>query len=114
MFALVELVLPATDPPPWLHLAFLILILLLYLALAYLTHATAGFYPYNFLDPATGKGKVTAYSFGIAAAIIVIFLVVRAAIWVRKRFTGSGKRSKRDGTRQEMYSDVELTRAGIK
>ena len=114
LFALIELTLPATMPLPWLHLAFLIVILLLYLVVAYITRATAGFYPYSFLDPSKGRGRVTAYAFAIAAAIVVIFLVVRGAIWLRRRFTGPGKRSRERAGRRDMHSDVELIRVGMK
>lgn len=102
-------------PPPFLHLVGLILILLLYLALAYLTHATQGFYVYSFLNPNTnGPGRVAGYAFGIAAAVVVIFLVVRLLIWLRHRFTADAKRSPRDVPRSrsmdlevEMSSEVE-------
>ena len=51
VFAFLEIFLPRSDPHPWLQLVPLIVIGLLYLALAYLTHATQHFYVYNFLDP---------------------------------------------------------------
>ncbi|KAK6367428.1 uncharacterized protein PV06_06708 [Exophiala oligosperma] len=114
LFALCELVLPATHTPPLLHLVGLIILLLLYLALAYLTHATQHFYVYSFLDPSKGSGKVTGYCFGIAAGIIVIFFAAWAVIWLRQRYTGDAKRSKRDITRHtpvdqevEMSADIE-------
>ncbi|KAI9842713.1 MAG: hypothetical protein M1838_003011 [Thelocarpon superellum] len=88
LFALFELLLTRTSPPPWLHLAILIIILALYVGLAYITRATEGFYTYSFLNPAThGSGRVAAYVFGILAAIIVIFVVVWVVIWVRRRIT---------------------------
>ncbi|KAL9098272.1 MAG: hypothetical protein Q9163_006043 [Psora crenata] len=84
LFALLEILLPRTKPPPPLHLAFLIFILALYLSLAYLSQAVQGFYPYSFLDPSEGgSGKVAAYCFGILAAICVIFGVVWCIIWFR-------------------------------
>src|SRR5204863_3311230 len=86
-FALFEIIIPRTSTPPFLHLPCLIFILLLYLSLAYLTHATQGFYTYSFLNPNKGKGRVAAYVFGILAAIIVIFLIVWCLIWVRKWLT---------------------------
>lgn len=107
-FALLELLLPTTDPPPWLHLVFLILILALYVALAYLTHATQGFYTYDFLDPATGSGKVAAYCFGILAAVIVVFIVVWLLIWARRKFTRAGKKSKVDHSNTTRYGDLEM------
>ncbi|KAI9720409.1 MAG: hypothetical protein M1812_002915 [Candelaria pacifica] len=84
-FALFELIISRTLPPPALHLLFLIIFLALYLGLAYLTHAVQGWYPYTFLDPAAGHR--VAYIFGILAAIIVVFLVVALLIWVRKWVT---------------------------
>ena len=96
LFALLEIILPATNPPPFLHLVCLVIILALYVALAYLTFATQGFYTYNFLNPATGQGRVAAYCFGILAATIVVFVVVWLLIWVRRRFTPAGKKSRAD------------------
>ena len=97
VFAVLEIVLPATLPPPLLHLPILILLLLLYLALAYITYASQGFYPYDFLDTHKGSGKVTAYAFGILAAISVIFGVVWGLIWLRVRFTEGRKRRRGEG-----------------
>lgn len=77
-----------TSPPPFIHLVFLVLLLALYLALAYLTHATEGFYPHGFLDNSNGRsGIVAAYAFGILAAIIVVFGVVWGMMWLRKGIT---------------------------
>lgn len=83
LFALFEIIVPRTGPPPPLHLVFLIILLALYLALAYITHATEGFYPYSFLDTSKGSGRVAGYCFGILAAICVIFGVVWGLIWLR-------------------------------
>ncbi len=85
--ALFEILLPCTDIPPPLHLAVLIFILALYLALAYVTKATQGFYTYDFLNPAGGKGKVAGYVFGILLAITIIYGLVCALIWARKWLT---------------------------
>lgn len=108
LFALTEIIIPATSHPPWLHVAFLVVILLLYLALAYITHATQGFYTYSFLDPAGGKGIVAGYCFGIAAAIVIVFVVVWAAIWLRERYTRPAKRSKKGEGVRELQPDVEM------
>ena len=43
-FCLVEILLTHAGPTPWLHIPFLILILAGYLGIAYITHATQGFY----------------------------------------------------------------------
>lgn len=110
LFALLEILLPATNPPPLLHLVGLVVLLLMYLALAYLTHATQGFYVYSFLDPERGSGKVTAYCFGIFAAIVIIYFVVWGLIWIRRRITTPGKKSRRDLERPSLLDrDIELS-----
>ncbi|KAI1809300.1 hypothetical protein GGS20DRAFT_572615 [Poronia punctata] len=86
-YAVFEILVPRTDPMPWIHLPFLILILALYLSLAYLTNATKGFYTYDFLDPGMQKSLVAAYVFGIALGICVIFAVVWALVWTRRWVT---------------------------
>lgn len=83
-FALFEIVVPRTAPSPWLHIPCLIFLLALYLALAYLTHATKGVYVYSFLDPAEhGSGIVAAYVLGIAAGCAVIFTLVKGLVVLR-------------------------------
>ncbi|RAK74826.1 uncharacterized protein BO72DRAFT_529786 [Aspergillus fijiensis CBS 313.89] len=100
LYALLEIILATTNPHPFLSLAVLIFILLLYVSLAYLTYHTEGFYTYSFLDPgAHGQhsGKVTGYCFAILAAILVFFFLSWGAIWLRRRLThGKVKRSVRD------------------
>ncbi|KAI0541888.1 hypothetical protein GGR58DRAFT_391180 [Xylaria digitata] len=87
VFAFLEIMLPRTRPSPWSHLPFLILLLALYLALAYLTHATKGFYTYSFLDPSKQGALVAAYVFGIAIGICIIFAVVWGLVWLRRWIT---------------------------
>ncbi|EFQ25530.1 hypothetical protein CGRA01v4_02462 [Colletotrichum graminicola] len=85
-FALFEIVIPRTAPTQleWPHLLWLVIVLALYLALAYVTYYTQGFYTYSFLDiRANGSGTVAAYIVGIAVAGIVFFLVVKGLIWLR-------------------------------
>ncbi|KII83926.1 hypothetical protein PLICRDRAFT_46698 [Plicaturopsis crispa FD-325 SS-3] len=86
VFALFEILFGFVGPAPWSHLPFLIVILALYLALAYITHATAGFYTYSFLDPSITKhGLVAAYVFGIAIGQVIIFSLVRGICILRNR-----------------------------
>lgn len=84
-FALFELVVPRTLPPFWIHIPYLILILLGYLAVAYITLASQGWYTYSFLDhdAVHERGYVAAYIFGIAVGIIIIFIVVWCLIKLR-------------------------------
>ncbi|KAL8905781.1 MAG: hypothetical protein Q9171_006533 [Xanthocarpia ochracea] len=88
-FAAFEIFFTRISPPPLAHLPFLVILLALYLGLAYLTHATAGFYPYSFLDPNEGSGKLAGYILGILAAACVIFGVVWGIIWIRRWLTES-------------------------
>lgn len=87
LFAIFEIILPRTSPPPPLHILFLVILLACYLALAYITHATQGWYPYSFLDTSKGSGRVTGYCFGILAAIVIVFGVVWGLIWLRNLVT---------------------------
>ncbi|CAG8119481.1 unnamed protein product [Penicillium nalgiovense] len=103
VYALLEIVLPATAPHPSIAIPFLILMLLLYLCVAYITHAAEGWYPYSFLDVGNHGQKsilVMGYCFGILAVVLVIFLVSWALIHLRRRLThGKIKRAKRDPLR---------------
>lgn len=86
-FAIFEIIIPRTDPLPLIHLLFLVIILALYLALAYITHAVQGFYTYDFLDPGQGRGRVAGYVFGILAGVCVVFGLVWCCIRLRKWLT---------------------------
>jgi hypothetical protein len=85
----------------------LVLILALYLCLAYITHETQGFYPYTFLDPADGSGRLAGYIIGILAAAVIIFLIVWGLIWLRRRYTPVGRRSAREPAAADQ--DVEMS-----
>ncbi|KAB5578671.1 hypothetical protein GE09DRAFT_953105 [Coniochaeta sp. 2T2.1] len=104
-FALFEIAVARTDTPPLVHMLWLIVLLALYLGLAYVTRATKGFYVYSFLDPGeNGKGAVVGYVFGIAVACLVVFWVAWGLIWVRRWVTEvkmgrRGKFARRDAAR---------------
>ncbi|OQE28709.1 hypothetical protein PENSTE_c003G04074 [Penicillium steckii] len=115
LYAILEILLPTTAPHPWISIPVLILILLLYLCVAYITVHTEGFYAYSFLDiDKNGSGLVTGYCFGILAAILVIFLVTWGLIWFRAWLVkGKIKRSPRDplcrqGDLQRAHTGVEV------
>jgi hypothetical protein len=81
---LFEIIFPRTLPLPWLDIIPIIILLAFYLGLAYLTHATDGFYVYDFLDlDKHSSGVVAAYIVGILIAAIIIFLIVRYLIMLR-------------------------------
>lgn len=111
VIAFSEIVFPRTSPPPFLHIPFLIIILGLYLGVAYMTRATEHFYVYDFLDPRTGSGKVAAHDFGIIAIAIVLFLVIWGLIWVRKWVTEKKLKMAKlhPSAAHSTYEDVEMS-----
>lgn len=114
-FAVFEIIIPRTDTLPAVHMLWLILILALYLAVAYITHAAKGFYTYSFLDPAKQHARVAAYVFGIAVAGLLFFGIASGLIWLRKWITETklGREGKfvspRDKNAQVV--DVEMSAA---
>ncbi|KAJ5464180.1 hypothetical protein N7475_007315 [Penicillium sp. IBT 31633x] len=117
VYALLEIIIPATAPQPFIAIPFLLLILLLYLCVAYITKHTEGFYPYSFLDVGDHgqkSGLVTGYCFGILAAVLVIFLVSRGLIHLRRWLThGKVKRARRDPIRaRDAFGGVTEIRGG--
>lgn len=82
--ALFELLAARAPPPPWAHAPWLVVVLALYLALAYLTYYTKGFYPYSFLDvQAQGSAATAGWVLAIAAAALVVYCLVRALVLAR-------------------------------
>lgn len=89
---------------------FLVIFLALYLALAYVTHATQGWYPYSFLDPKHGGGRLAGYIIGILAAACVIFGIVWFAIWARNKMTQKlGFEGKLVQSRRKTIRSIEET-----
>ncbi|KAI1761765.1 hypothetical protein GGR53DRAFT_504302 [Hypoxylon sp. FL1150] len=84
LFALFEIGASRVSPAPWIHALWLVVIMALYLALAYVTRATKGFYTYSFLDPGVVHSLVAAYICGIAVGTVVVFVVARYLVWGRQ------------------------------
>jgi hypothetical protein len=57
----------------------------LYLGLAYLTRATAGWWVYEWLNPQNGTGQIIAHMVAYTAGIVAIFAIVKGMIWLRNR-----------------------------
>jgi hypothetical protein len=104
-FSLFEVLFARTEPMPWIHLLWLIILLALYLGVAFITHATEHWWVYSFLDDKQkgGRGLVAGYIFGILAGCIVVFIVVRYVILLRqwiveKKLRKTGRLEHRGGT----------------
>ncbi|KAJ5887531.1 hypothetical protein N7495_007572, partial [Penicillium taxi] len=111
VFALIEILLTTTPPHPWIAIPVILILLLLYLCVVYITYHTQGFYTYSFLDPhhGTKSGLVTGYCFGILAAILVCFLFSRFLIWSRRKLVhGKINRAVRDPLRAHEESEFIL------
>ncbi|KAF2271352.1 uncharacterized protein EI97DRAFT_428422 [Westerdykella ornata] len=112
VYALFEIIFPRTDPLPFIDLVPVVVILALYLGLAYVTHATQGFYVYSFLDNTkNSSGVVAGYIVGILVGSVIIFIIVRYLIvfriWVTEKKLGmTGKFSCR-GVSRAVEADAE-------
>jgi hypothetical protein len=110
--ALFEIIFPRTAPPRFLHIITLIVILGLYLGLAYVTYATDNFFVYDFLDTRTNSpGKVAGYIVGIGIGTVIIFLIVRYLIvfriWVTEKKLGKRGKTTSRGERGYVRDDAE-------
>ncbi|KAH0588309.1 hypothetical protein H2248_004170 [Termitomyces sp. 'cryptogamus'] len=85
VFAMAEILFTNIPPAPWLTLPLSVLLLACYLAVAYITYADQGLYPYDFLDAEQQKGLLAAYIIGILGCYCIAFLVVRFLIILRIR-----------------------------
>jgi hypothetical protein len=119
-FAVVEILLPATEAPPLSHLSIVLLVLSSYLGLAYLTRYTQGFYVYEWMNPAHGNVSIVLHILGYAGGIVVIFCLVSGAIRVRnvvaritatvQKFNESEKCMKAEDASDTWSSDVSIRR----
>ncbi len=97
MFAYTDLLFLSRAPMrPWSHMGLDVVLIALYVGVAYITVASRGVYVYNFLDPKAtgGQGAVAGYVVGIGAAVCIIFLIAQFLIWAREavaaKLQGSG------------------------
>ncbi|KAF3932485.1 hypothetical protein ABW19_dt0207478 [Dactylella cylindrospora] len=111
--ALLEIIIPRTSPPPWIHMPWFVGILGGYLGVAYITKSTQGFYTYSFLNPdKSGAGITAAYCAGVVVGTLVLFAIIKGVIWVRvwvtERLLGmTGKFSGKDRGRGYFEEDAE-------
>ncbi|RXW16395.1 hypothetical protein EST38_g9457 [Candolleomyces aberdarensis] len=93
VFALFEVLFTNVGPLPWLDLPVTIVLLCGYLGVAYITHATQGFYPYSFLDPKRQGAKLAAYIIGIAVGQVIVFVAAWGIIKLREHLVLSKKKA---------------------
>ena len=105
LFCLFEVIVPRTIPPHPVYLVCIVLILALYLSLAYITHATQGFYVYSFLDVSRGSGRTAGYIVGILVVACIIFGIMSGIIWLRMKLTEKPKQD-------DDYAIVRTTSGG--
>lgn len=112
VFAITEIILPATTPQPWSHLPILLLLLSLYLGLSYLTKWTQGFYVYEWMNPAHGNVSIILHILGYTAGMIGLFVLSRSAIWLRtyvvERVRGRGYGMNEDMIRLGKPGEVDV------
>ncbi|KAJ7659138.1 hypothetical protein DFH06DRAFT_1130698 [Mycena polygramma] len=117
-FALFEILFSRTAHPPWIHGPLVVLLLGGYACIAYITHATQGFYPYGFLNPAQkSRGALAGIIIGMGALGAATFGVACLLIWLRFHITENvlrwrGKFSRRD-TGENQSTDVETNSQGL-
>jgi len=109
IFAVTEIVLPATDPAPWTHLFVLLLILSAYLGLAYLTKATGGFYVYEWMNPAHGSMNIVVHILCYTLGIISIFFLVQGLIWLRQCVAKSDRKDEMDDKMMKLDDASEFS-----
>jgi hypothetical protein len=85
VFAITEIVLPATASLPLTHLLVLSGIMAAYLGLAHLTRYAQGWYVYEWLNPAHGNASIILHVQGYAVTMVIVFLFVHYAIAVREQ-----------------------------
>ncbi|KAF8809229.1 hypothetical protein BYT27DRAFT_7094616 [Phlegmacium glaucopus] len=88
-FALFEIGFTNSPPAPWLALPVCVLFLAAYLGVAYITHATQGFYTYAFLNPTLQGPKLAGYIIGIALAEIILFCLIKGVETLREKWARS-------------------------
>jgi hypothetical protein len=97
VFAITEIVLPATEPLSWNHLSVVLGVLSIYLGLAYLTRYTQGFYVYEWMNLAHGTISIVLYILRYADGMVALFVMARYAILARKILANRLRGRKEDG-----------------
>ncbi|KAG1717492.1 hypothetical protein EDB19DRAFT_1653345 [Suillus lakei] len=84
-FTLFEILLTNAGPSPWSHITPCLVLFACYLGVAYITHATQGFYSYDFLDPSVQHGLLAVYIIGMGVGYCILFTIVKGICTLRCR-----------------------------
>ena len=109
LFALIEICIPATQRPPVAHLSVLLMLLSLYLGLAYLTKLTQDFYVYEWLNPSHGHWSIIFHIMGYTGGILVIFLLQNLMLEGKQCLTRRFSKKKRQDDGDTWECDFDLT-----
>ncbi|KAG1767143.1 hypothetical protein EDD22DRAFT_1008553 [Suillus occidentalis] len=90
-FALFEILLTNAGPSPWSHISPGLVLFACYLGVAYITHATQGFYTYDFLDPSAQHGLLAAYIIGMGIGYCILFAIVKGICTLRCRLVSPSR-----------------------
>ncbi|KAF8867595.1 hypothetical protein CPB85DRAFT_1246121 [Mucidula mucida] len=85
LFCLSEVLLTHNPAPRWIWLIVDIIVLAMYLGLAYLSKYTLGFYVYSFLDPKKEGAFLAAYIAGIGIGEAIVFAIMYGIVRLRMR-----------------------------
>jgi hypothetical protein len=110
VFAFFETMFSGVGEQRWTHVIFILVLLILYIVMAYIIRLTAKFYVYEFMDWATfSSGATVGYICAVGSFGGFIFFVLQKVAWAKTLF-GGVKRSAHDrdgGRRGVAVNDVE-------
>ncbi|KAG1847408.1 hypothetical protein F4604DRAFT_1884030 [Suillus subluteus] len=114
-FALFEILLTNAGPSPWSHIVPCFVLFACYLGVAYITHATQGFYTYSFLDPSVQHGLLAAYIVGMGVGYCILFTIVKGICTLRCRLVSPSRLDPPEQVQSEAlgeweHIDVEQTK----
>ncbi|KAG2140545.1 uncharacterized protein EDB93DRAFT_680529 [Suillus bovinus] len=106
-FALFEILLTNAGPSPWSHIVPCFILFACYLGVAYITHATQGFYTYSFLNPSVEHGLLGAYIVGMGVGYCILFTIVKGICTLRCRLVSPSRLDPSEQVQSEAMDDWE-------
>lgn len=106
-FILFEILLTNAGPSPWSHMVPCLVLFACYLGVAYITHATQGFYTYSFLDPSVQRGLLAAYIIGMGVGYCILFTIVKGICTLRCRLVSPSRLDHSEQVQSEALDEWE-------